>query len=274
MRTKIILTIFILILVTCTNSWACDNSLKCKSVSASSEIKVRCNDVNDVNVILKKLNQKTIELKSYQCRIDYLFRQPLFESQTLRKGDLYYQKCSGKTKLRINFNTLKQDDEKEQLYIDQYIFDGIWLTHIDYPNKHVQRRQLAEPNNPANVFELLQENFPLIGFTKAEDLKKQFQITLTKQTRIGTTGPIKLQLVPKLDSNFTEDYTAIDFWIDEKLYLPAKIDAFTSQDEVYQIKFAAPKVNEKLKENVFEFQIPAGFDKPEIIPLEKKNTTK
>ena len=70
------------------------------------------------------------------------------------------------------------------------------------------------------------------------------------------------------------DYTAIDLWIDGKLYLPTKIVAFTSQEDVYKIKFAAPKVNETLKENVFDFQIPAGFDKPEIIPLEKKKSTK
>jgi len=274
MRTKIILTIFILILIICTNSWACSNSLTCKNASKSSETKTICNDVKDPNVILKKLNQNTLTLKSYQCRIEYLFNQPLFESKTLRKGDLYYKKSNGKTKLRINFNTLKQDDEKEKQYKDQYIFDGIWLTHIDYPNKHVQMRQLAEPNNPANVFDLLQENFPLIGFTNAEDLKNHFEITLTKLIRKKPESQIKMHLKTKPDSTFNEDYTAIDFWIDRKLYLPKEIVAFTSQDDVYQIKFTAPKVNQKIKENVFDFQIPAGFDKPEIILLEKKNITK
>ena len=119
MRTKIILTIFILILIICTNSWACSNSLTCKNASKSSETKTICNDVKDPNVILKKLNQNTLTLKSYQCRIEYLFNQPLFESKTLRKGDLYYKKSNGKTKLRINFNILKQDDEKEKQYMPQ-----------------------------------------------------------------------------------------------------------------------------------------------------------
>ena len=70
-----------------------------------------------VDAVLKQLNQKTLKLKSYQGRIEYKFSQPLLESQTLRKGKLYYQRSGGKSALRINFRSLKQDDEEEQKYI-------------------------------------------------------------------------------------------------------------------------------------------------------------
>ena len=64
--------------------------------------------------ILKQLNKKTLDLKAYTAQVEYKFIQPLFESEALRKGILYYQKLDKRSKLRINFQTLKQDDEKQQ----------------------------------------------------------------------------------------------------------------------------------------------------------------
>jgi len=39
-------------------------------------------DINSVDGILEQLHKQTQKLNSYQCRIEYLFNQPLFESQT------------------------------------------------------------------------------------------------------------------------------------------------------------------------------------------------
>jgi hypothetical protein len=103
-------------------------------------------DTNSVEVVLERLKKQTAELKSYQSQIEYRFSQPLLESETLKNGVLYYQKSDGKSALRMNFQSLKQDEEEEQKYIEQYIFDGIWLTHVDYQIKEVKRYQKAEPN--------------------------------------------------------------------------------------------------------------------------------
>ena len=103
----------------------------------------------------------------------------MFDSETIRKGNLYYAKFGEKSKLRINFQTLKRDDEKEEKYIEQYIFDGVWLTQINYQIKAVRKYQLTEPNKPMDAFEVASNNIPLIGFTKIENLKKQFEM-LTK----------------------------------------------------------------------------------------------
>lgn len=229
-------------------------------------------DINSVDVILEQLHQQTQALKSYQCRIEYLDNQPLLESQTLRKGVLYYRKSGEKSQLRINFDTLKQDQEKEQKYLDQWIFDSQYLTHIDYQTKSVKLYQIAEqnePNNPANPFELISQSFPLIGFTKAEDLKKQFDIELIEQKAGEPNDFVGLHLKVKSGSIYKDDYTAIDFWTDKKLNLPSKIIAASTEGDIKQIRFLEPKVNGKIDETVFEFRIPAGFDKPEIVPLKK-----
>ena len=160
-------------------------------------------------------------------------------------------------------------DEKEQKYVEQYIFDGVWLTHIDYQIKQVKLYQQAEPNEPVDAFELASQNFPIIGFSKVEDLKKEFEIKLVEQQEGEPENFIQLHLKVKPDSIYKDDYTSIDFWIDKKLNLPARIVAVSTEEDIYQIKFLKAKVNKKLNKKVFELKIPKGFT-VEKTPLNAK----
>lgn len=244
-----------------------------------------------VNLVLEQLNKMTSELKSYQSQIEYKFIQPLLESEALRKGVLYYARYGGKSALRINFNTLKQEDEEEQKYIEQYIvldgarlthsdyqFKGIWLVYLDYEFEEAKYYQLAEPNDPnksADVFDLASKKLPILGFSKIDDLKKQFEVKLVEQKKAKLKNFIQVHLKVKPNSIYKDDYTSIDFWIDKKLGLPAKVVAVTTEPEppygeIYEIKFLKPKVNKGIDKMVFEFKIPRGFGEPEIIPLKKK----
>lgn len=246
-------------------------------------------DANSVESILNRLKQKAQSVKTYEGQVEYKFMQPLLESQTFRKGILYYAKNDVKSKLRLNFSTRRQDDEVEQRYIEQFIFDGIWLTHIDYQIKSAERRQLTEPNKPVDAFELASRDLPILGFTNIEDLKKQFEIELAKKkpddqkdvtaSNIVSEAEgkeqinefIQLHLRTRPDSIYKDDYTYIDFWIDKKIYLPAKVIAITTEEDVFEIKLLNPKINEKLDEKIFSFKIPKGFT-IEIIPLENKKS--
>ncbi len=239
--------------------------------SRASYAEQSASDANYVSSILDGLKQKTSQLRSYQCEVNYLFSQPLLESKTLRTGNLYYARlgnglpAGAGSKLRINFDTLTQDENPQQKYGEQYIFDGRWLTHIDYQIKQVQKRQLAETNEPIDAFELAKRNFPLIGFDKTEDLKKEFDVN-----QMGDSNQIvHLHMTVKPDSIYKDDYKSVEVWIDKQLMLPAKISAVSTEGDIYEISFTRPKVNEVIDEKVFEFTIPDGFGKPEIIPLKK-----
>ena len=240
----------------------------CRVNSAGAEPKAG-SKANSVDSVLKQLNQRTEELKSYQSRIEYRFSQPILESETLRTGVMYYQKSGEKSALRINFQTLKQDDGEEEEYIEQYIFDGVWLTHIDYQIKEVKRYQQTEPNKPVDAFDLVRENFPIIGFNKADELEKEFEIELVEQKGGEAEDFIKLHLKTKPDSIYKDDYTSIDFWVDKKLSLPAKIVAISTEEDIYEIKLLDAKINEKIDAQVFEVKVPEGFGE-EVIPLERK----
>ncbi len=226
-------------------------------------------DVNSVQAILQNLNQQTASLKSYQCHLEYRFSQPLLQSQAVRTGILYYLKTDNRSNLRINFQTLQQDDEKQQKYIEQYIFDGVWLTVIDYQVKEVKKYQLAEANNPADAFELATNNFPVIGFSSTQDLEKDFDISLLPEQRTDSNDLIGLHLKVKPDSVYKDNYSSVDFWIDKKLNLPAKIIALSTEGDIYEIKLLQPRVNQPIDKKIFELKIPQGFGKPEVVPMEK-----
>jgi outer membrane lipoprotein-sorting protein len=263
MNKKLVMKISFILLIAMGNCWGeGDTPVSCKQSGGK--------ETDKVDEILKRLKDETFKLKTYQCQIEHKFSQPLFESESLRKGVLYYQNFDGKSALRINFQTLKQDDGEEQKYIEQYIFDGVWLTQIDYQIKEIKRFQQAEPDKPINAFDLMSRNFPIIGFAKVEELKTDFEIKLVEQEENRKNGFIQINLKTRPDSAYKDEYKSIDFWIDEKIYLPVKIVTNSVEGDIYQIKLQNPLINEKIGKKVFEFKIPVGFGKPEIIPLKKK----
>ena len=241
-----------------------------------------------VDTVLKQLNKTTLELESYQGQIEYKFVQPsLFDSRDLRKGMLYYVKEGNKSRLRVNFQTRKQDEEEEHKYLEQYIvldgsslkypgekFEGTWLVCIDYQIKELKLVQLAGPTEPdkqVDVFELASRNLPIIGFTKIENLKEQFDVSLVEQKTKESQDFTQVHLDVKPNSVYKDDYTYIDFWIDKKLNLPAQILAETTDKDFYEIKFLKPKINKKIDGKIFDFKIPKDFSEPEIIPLKEKD---
>ncbi len=247
--------------------------------------------IDPVDAVLEQLNKKTRELRSYQCRNEHKYVQPLLESQAIRKGVLYYMRSGGKSALRVNFETLQQEDEKEQKAVEQYIvldgswlnhrdheFKGIWLVHIDYRMEEVKYYQLAEPedpNKPSDVFELASKNLPMLGFTKTQELKKQFEVDLVEQKNAEAKDFTQVRLKVKPNSVYKDDFLSIDFWIDKRVGLPAKVRATKIEPEppygyIEEIKFLKPKVNKDIEKKVFEFKIPKSFGEPEIKPLPKK----
>jgi len=225
---------------------------------------------NLVEKTLEQLSRSTSELVTYQCNIEYLFSQPLFDSKTLRKGELYYKKYNDKSALRINFHTIKQDDEKEKQYKEDYLFDGVWFTHIDYQLKHLKRYQQTEPNEPIEAFELAAGYFPVIGFSNARDLEKDFEIRLDQGTHWRRSGFTKLHLKVREDSIYKDNYISLQLIIDDKLKLPAGIIATSTEEDIYRIDLIDAAVNKKIDPNVFKVEISSDFE-VEQVPRSKEN---
>ena len=284
--------IFLCMLSACLSSES-KTADKCpKPGNTKQTIKVKA---SEVDTVLEQLNKKTSKLVSFQAQVEYKFIQPLLESQKLQKGVFYYARFGNDSKLRLNFKTSKIDDDNEEKYREEYIildggelpssgrkFKGIWAVQMDYEMESVRYIQLTEssdPNKPTDVFDLINNNFPMIGFSKIEDIKKQFEITLVKPKKSESEDFTQVHLKVKPNSVYKDSYVSIDFWIDKKLGLPVKIVTVSTEPatepveskDVTEIKFIKPEFNKKIDKRVFDLKIPAGFDEPDVQPLSKKS---
>ena len=235
----------------------------CNSVAAAAA-------TDELAAIFENIKKATDSLKSCETEIGYLFIQDpdLIDSQTLKTGKLYYQKGE-RSQLRIRFETLQQDDFEPEERVEDYYFDGVWITLVDYKLEKIDRYQQAPEDKPVDVFELINQQFPLIGFTGVDNLKKDFEISLVKNGDNEPKTAIQLLLTVKKGSKYSDEYKKIDFWIDRNTYLPTRIKAYKTQDDINDIRFSATKINKNLKKAVFTIETPAHFSK-NIEPLKQE----
>ena len=242
---------------------------------ASEKQSPECN-AGEIEQILSKMNNATKQLKSCQAKISYLFIQDpdLLDSKTLQNGMLYYQKNNSHSQLRIRFDNIKQEDFDPEKRREEFLFDGVWLTRIDFKLKQIDRYQKAPEDKPIGVFELISHNFPLVGFSDIDHLKKDFDIRLPEKSG-GSNKSIRLLLTTKKGSRYENEYKKIDFRADGETYMPQQIIAYSSQGDIYDIEFIELKINKKLEKAVFTIETPPDFRKNteqlEEKPSEKGN---
>ncbi len=112
-------------------------------------------------------------------------------------------------------------------------------------------------------------NFPIVGFSKTENLSKQFDIKILDQPS-DAKKPIRLHLKVKKDSVYKEDYTEIEFWIDSRTFLPVRIISHSTEEDIYDIQLINAVINKKMENSVFKVEIPEDFRKYSH-PLDKES---
>ena len=221
-----------------------------------------------VDEILDRLTKSNKSLKSYQAGMTYTFIQDpdLINSTTIRKGNIYYLKAKKRSDLLIDFVTIKQDDADQEKHIEKYFFDGVYLKIFDFQNKTVNTYQKAEKDKPQNAFDLVGTEFPMVGFTKPELLKSQFNIALAKRTKTTPPGVIAIKLDVKRGSIYEKEYKTIDFWIDKNTFLPARLVTTSTGGDIYDITLINANINKKLPKGIFKLETPKDFSE-NIHPL-------
>ncbi len=245
-----------------------DEDASCCQAGASEE---GCGHAHQVDQILEQLYAKTSGIKSYEALVEYTTRQPLLESKSVRKGVLYYARFDERSKLRLNFKTLKQDDAEEDKYVEHYIFDGIWLTQLNYQTRTPTKYQVSESNKPVDAFEAANQTLPMVGFMEPNAIKKEFEVERVDQKDDKREDFVQLHLKVRPNSKYKDDYLTVDFWVDQQTGLPSRVMAVSTEEDIYELRFLKPKIDKGIDEKVFDFKIPEGFSEPEIVPLKKKD---
>lgn len=227
------------------------------------------NPKDPVGEILKKLNTAAAKLETYQADIRYLYIQEpdLLDSRTLRIGKIYYKTEDKHSRLRIGFDTLQQDDEDPRKHREIFVFDGVWLTRVDFPLEKIDLVQHAPEDEPLDVFEFIGRHFPLIGFTNIADLSKDFDISLCEEP--SDPNVYCLDLAIPETSRYAKDYRRMRFEIDTRTNLPAKIIATSSQGDIYDIRLTEAILNKNIKNSIFSIETPPHFSK-NMTPLQDR----
>ncbi|MCK5000575.1 MAG: outer membrane lipoprotein carrier protein LolA [Anaerohalosphaera sp.] len=213
--------------------------------------------------ILKKLNNRTKTLKTLEADVKFLtIRDPeMLDSKVLKKGKLYYKSEKNRSWIRIDFYTLKVDDEEEEKRVENIVFDGLWLTMVDHENETVNLYEQAPEKKPIGAFDFVNRNFPMVGFTKTADLKKEYEIKLLDSKKSDPNGLAHINLVPKIESRHEDEYKKIDIWVDKKTFFPTKMVTISTEDDVYDLVLTNLKVDKNIKNTVFVVETPKGFSK-------------
>ena len=95
-------------------------------------------------------------------------------------------------------------------------------------------------------------------------MEKDFEIKLAQQPKDDQNLFTKLYLKVKKGSVYKDDYTSMEFWIDKKSNLPARILAVTTEDDIYRIELTRAKVNKGIDKKIFEIKIPDSFAREEM----------
>ena len=224
--------------------------------------------------ILDHLQKNAAELVTCTSKIEYLFIQDpdLLDSHALRQGTLYYLKSDDRSRVRLQFDTLKQDDFDEEKRPETYLFDGVWLTKVDYALEQADVYQQAPEDKPLDAFDFISHHFPLVGFSGSKRFETEFDVSLV-ETPSDDPNLAHLLLNVRKDSRYSKDYKNIDFWIDKTLYLPRRVRALSTQGDVYDIQFLDIQTNKKLEKRTFLVEIPGHFHK-NIEPLKQEPETK
>ncbi len=216
-----------------------------------------------VEQMVQRIQTAGQELTSFQATLAYEVNQPEMESCQLRKGSIAYQRDPNQSNLRVDFNTLQQDDMPEEICKEIFYFDGIWLNHLNYDVKSLTQRQMTPEDQAADAFELAGQSMPLVGFTDMGELARHFDLS---PVELGEQSPrLGLLLEVKPDSDYSKEYTQLTFEIDPQWWLPTKVVAIAPVGDVHTIIFTDVTHNQPIDPNVFLVKVPLGFDK-EVIP--------
>lgn len=265
----------------CCPSQASETDNKCEIAKSNPKAPIAQNPskpLKDLTLdqILDKLTASNKSLKSYQAKMTYTFVQDpeLINSVTIRKGNIYYQKGKNRSDLLIDFTTIKQDDAPQEKHLEKYLFDGVYLKIIDYQNKTINTYQKAPKNKPKDAFQVITSEFPMVGFTNPQLLKREFDISLTERTKDIPADVLLIKLLVKKGSIYEKDYKTIDFWVDTDTFLPVRLltmaipEPGDDKGDIYDIVLTDAKINKKLPKAIFKFETPKDFSET-ITPLEK-----
>ena len=191
--------------------------------------------------IMALVSQQVDSLASLECVLNYTIEEDngIFETTTLYSGKFCFERALDKSeKVAVIFFTKKEDDATAIASEQRYIFD------------------------------LMLEDFPIVGFGSDEKLKSQYDIKLITDDKLHYLFKLK----PIIDSEEFK-YSEITLKILKKTMLPQNIKTTLKDGSgTMEIDFKDIKINKKYDRNDCIIETPKGVSE-NVRRLEDQNDT-
>jgi outer membrane lipoprotein-sorting protein len=218
--------------------------------------------------LLKKTAEAVNNLHSISAGLEYTVYEDngIFETTTVYSGSFDFSKLpfdpnapapdellpdAPKELAAIHFTTKSVDGAKPVSEETKYIFDGAWLTKIDYPLKEVTRIQTAPANKRLKAIELFSDMIPVSVFTDSSKLLAEYEVKLVSECEAGAV----ISLKPK--KKVSAELLTIELNKTNGLF--TKITTTLKDGGKNTLSFSNLKLNELLQKERFNAETPAGF---------------
>jgi outer membrane lipoprotein-sorting protein len=198
--------------------------------------------------VLKKMDQVAARFTSAQAEFEWdRYERVISEIDDVQTGVIYYRRKGNTVEMMADIrkdgpsaNELKQQP-KYVLFSDDKI-------QIYQPVAN----QLTVYNLGKNSSEF--ETYLVLGFgASGQDLMKQFDVSLVGPEAVQGVSTAKLQLIPKSEK-VRNNFKQIFLWIDLDRGISVQQKLITPQDDYRFAKYSAIKLNEPIKNEVFQLK--------------------
>lgn len=179
--------------------------------------------------VLDTLDARGKHLRDFQADVSLEETNPVTLQSFKRSGRVWYQQQGpGDQRIRVTF-TRKDTDRGAVAEKIDYVLDDGWLTERDYQRMTQTRRQVLRPGEKVDLLKLGEGPFPLPLGQDKQDVHNLFDVKKLAPAEglEGVTPPdntVRLQLTPRPDTQFADDFSSIDVWVDMDSGMPRRIE--------------------------------------------------
>ncbi|MFA5864289.1 MAG: hypothetical protein WC975_06335 [Phycisphaerae bacterium] len=222
-----------------------------------------------VDTILDRLEKAGDAIKDLGANVNHELYQIIPDDRQVKRGLIRYRAAANGKNARfmIYFDTLIHEDLK----INQkewFCFDGRWLREIREQTRTAIDREVVAPDEKVDPFKLGEGPFPLPFGQKKADILRNFNVTWVKPEQTDPPASDHLILIPKPQTKFTKRYEKLEFWVDKKLNLPARIVSRDRHSNIITANFKDLKTNTGIPNNQLWIDVPKDYGH-QVEPLEK-----
>lgn len=172
--------------------------------------------------VLERLEQQSRQVRDLVAKITVTRNDPAHPGAQVYQGVLRFKDAKPSPRVLIRLDP-PASVAAGQGNSDWYVFDGQWFHEARAQAKTLVKRQLVRPNEPAELFRLGQDPFPLPFALKRTEIARFFQVRQMPARPNDPPHAVHLECTPRADTDLEKRYQQIDLYMDLQLGVPLRI---------------------------------------------------